>query len=60
MLKQIALLQSLVGNGMLLSKAEAIRRYRSLKTADYFVLQLLFMLPFSSVGKDDEGNLYYY
>lgn len=60
MFMQLTTLNPLIGNGMLLDKKEVIKRYRSLKTANYFVLQLLSMIPFACIGKDEKGDLYYY
>lgn len=60
MFRQIVSLQPLVGNGTLLSKTEVIKRYRSLKNVNYHFLQILFMMPFYCIGKDENGNLYYY
>lgn len=50
--------QSLMGNSISLSKGEVIKRYRSLPTANYYVIQLLYMLQFSAMGKDDQGKFY--
>ena len=52
-------LKTLMGNSISLEKDEVIRRYRSLSTVNYFLLQWLFMWQFSLIGKDDEGNFYY-
>jgi hypothetical protein len=52
-------LHKLMGNSISLEKDEVIRRYRSLSTVNYYLLQLLLMLQFSVMGKDENGVFYY-
>jgi hypothetical protein len=60
MLFHLSTFQSLVGPGTYVSKAELIKRYRRVGRVNYYWLQILYMLPFVSVGKDEEGRLYFY
>jgi hypothetical protein len=60
MLFHLLKFQSLVGHGTFVSKAELIRRYRRLDCVNSYLLQVLFVLQFVSIGKDEEGRLYYY
>lgn len=53
-------LKTLMGNSISLEKDEVIRRYRSLSTVNYLLLQWLFMWQFSLMGKDDDGRFYFY
>lgn len=48
----------LVDAGSHVTKKEAIKRYRQISSCNYLLLQLLCMLQFSILGKDDEGKLY--
>jgi hypothetical protein len=52
--------RSFMGNDTWLSKSEIIKRYRASATANYLLLQLLCMFQFSAVGKDDNGELYWF
>jgi hypothetical protein len=52
-------LHKLMGNSICLEKDEVITFYRSLSTVNYYLLQLLLMLQFSVMGKDENGVFYY-
>jgi hypothetical protein len=59
MLIELSHFRSLIGNDICLSKMEIIKRYRALATVNYFLLQLLHMVPFSMMGRDENGELYW-
>jgi len=60
MLIDLSTFRSFMGNDTYLSKMEIIKRYRASATVNYFLLQLLCMFQFSAVGKDDNGELYWF
>jgi hypothetical protein len=58
MLTDLGAFRSLIEKDTYLSKMELIKRYRALSTVNYILLQLLCMLQFSVMGKDEKGELY--
>lgn len=52
------MLQPLVERGVVLGKTEVIKRFREFYNQPFF-LQLLKMLPFSVVGKNEKGELFF-
>ncbi len=55
----VSTFQFLMGNSISLSKGEVIRRYRSQSTVNYYMLQILCMLQFTMMGKDEEGKIFF-
>ena len=55
----LSVFRSLMGNDVCLTRMEIIKRYRALANANYYFLQLLYMLQFSIVGKNENGELYW-
>lgn len=60
MLFHLSSFYALVGRGTFVTKAELIKRYRRIGDVNYYLLQVLCMLQFASLGKDEEGRLYYF
>ena len=59
MLINLSYFRSLMGNDICLSKTELIKRYRSLASVNSYLLQMLQMMQFSLMGKDEKGELYW-
>jgi len=58
MLYDLSAFRTLVDAGSNLTKMELIRRYREIKGFNYLLLQLLCMMQFSIMGKNEKGELY--
>lgn len=52
------MLHSLVEPGIVLGKSEVIKRFRKFYNQP-FILQLLCIFPFSAVGKNENGELFF-
>ena len=52
------LLKPLVSPGIILGKAEVIKRFRKFY-GNHFLLQILCIFPFSFMGKNEEGELFF-
>ena len=59
MLFDLSPFQSLMENSIHLDREEVIKRYRSLRNVNYYLIQCLYMVQFSFMGKDDEGKFYF-
>ena len=58
MLHYLNALGCLVEPGIVLSKPEVIRRYRLLKSFNTVLLQIIYMVQFSMLGKSEKGELF--
>jgi len=58
MLNNFLLLHPLIEPGIVLGKTEVIKRFRKFYNQPFF-LQLLSMLPFSAMGKNEKGELFF-
>jgi hypothetical protein len=58
MLNNFLLLHPLVEPGVVLAKTEVIKRFRKFYNQPFF-LQLLCMFPFSAMGKNEKGELFF-
>lgn len=54
----LSLLKPLVESGTVLGKTEVIKRFRIFYNNRFF-LQMLSVLPFSLMGKNEKGELYF-
>jgi len=54
----LSLLQPLVSPGIVLGKTEVIKRFRKFYD-NHFLLQMLAILPFSFMGKNEKGELFF-
>lgn len=57
MLQYVTPLKKITEPGIVLVKTEVLKRYRALQNHNRQLLQLLFMLPFSKLELDEDGNL---
>ena len=58
MINNLSLLKSLVEPGIVVDKAELIRRVRRFYN-NSLLLQMLLVFPFSMMGKNEKGELFY-
>jgi len=54
----VLLLKPLVSPGIVLGKAEVIKRFRKFY-GNHFLLQMLSIFPFSFMGKNEKGELFF-
>jgi hypothetical protein len=54
----LSLLKPLIEPGIMLGKTEVIKRFRKFYNNE-LILQMLSVLPFSLIGKNEKGELYF-
>ncbi len=54
----LSLLKPLIEPGIMLGKTELIKRFRKFYNNQFF-LQMLSVMPFSLIGKNDKGELFF-
>jgi hypothetical protein len=54
----LSLLKPLVEPGIVLGKMEVIKRFRTFYN-NHFLLQLLAIFPFSFMGKNEKGEIFF-
>lgn len=58
MLNNVSLLKPLVEPGVVLGKSELIKRVRRVYN-NALLLQMLIVFPFSMIGKNEKGDLFF-